>query len=66
LLKQHKKTSPDVIVDLDANTIVITNENTKNAISLNADEKKFMEFINKTVVKTITETDKNWKNMEYS
>lgn len=55
-----------MIVDLDANTIIITNDNTKNAIALNADEKKFMEFINKTVNKTITETDKNWKNMEYS
>ena len=66
LLKQHKKTSPDVIVDLDANTITVMNESTKSAIALNPDEKKFMETISKTVMKNITETDKNWKNMEYS
>ncbi|EAR89363.1 transporter Avl9 (macronuclear) [Tetrahymena thermophila SB210] len=66
LIRSHKKTGADLIVDLDTNQLIIQNEAIKTSLQLNSEEKKFMEGITKTVNKVVSESDKNWKNMEYS
>ncbi|EGR31580.1 hypothetical protein IMG5_106320 [Ichthyophthirius multifiliis] len=66
LIKTHKKTQADLIIDLDQNSIIYQNENIKNLLQLNSEEKKFMENIYKISKQYISEEQKDWKNMEYS
>lgn len=55
LIRDHKKTKSDIIVDLDLNQIIYQNDNVKELLSLNSEEKCFMENIQKHVKININE-----------
>ena len=63
LIKTHKFTASDIVVDLDAETVAYGSEATEKEVRLNGQEKKFMQRIIQVVEGGIEEEERSWRSL---
>ncbi|EGR30807.1 lalv9 family protein, putative [Ichthyophthirius multifiliis] len=67
LIKQHKITRADLLVDLDMNQIVFLNNESKSQLQVSFEEKNLIDNIIKQVNLHIDDDNqKDWKNIEFT